>query len=165
MAEVGLQLGGYHFMTADNPVDQADFFLTQVVKKWPGDGEVSGYGPGGEPRLSAHRRDGRSVRQRTGEESRLYAYQLHERLRTGRSRHWLAEHRSFCMRFVAPKYGAQPTRTSLPAGYSNWLLWQCNDGTEGADVQPIQNAVGPIDRSWFNGTADQAMTLFAQGHF
>jgi lysozyme len=36
MLEVGLQLGGYHFMTADNPLDQADFFLTQVVKNGQG---------------------------------------------------------------------------------------------------------------------------------
>ena len=164
MLEVGLQLGGYHFMTADDPVDQAHFFLTQVVKN--GLGMV---------KFVAMDLEENQGSQPTVEMGEAFVSELAKNLGympinymnvygpNGRGTGLPSTVLSACGLWL-PKYGAQPTRTSLPAGYSNWLLWQCNDGTEGSDVQPIRNADGPIDRSWFNGTADQATVLFAQGH-
>jgi lysozyme len=164
MQKVGLQVGAYHFMTDADPELQASFFLSTI----------SAVQSGGPVNLLAMDLEQNTGAQATVAMGEVFVAAVKKAVGylplnymnvygpTGDGAGLPSSILSECLLWL-PKYGALPSRSSLPAGYVDWKLWQCTDGSEGIDDVPVAG-VGAIDRSWFNGTADQLHALFAQGH-
>lgn len=49
----------------------------------------------------------------------------------------------------------------LPAGWSDWTIWQYTDGVHGPEAQPTPGA-GKCDRDRFNGTPDDLNVFWTQ---
>jgi lysozyme len=164
MQKVGLQVGAYHFMTDADPDKQAAFFLSAVASVQAG-GPVNllamdlEQNLGAQPTVAMGEVFVTAVQKAVGYPPLCY---MNIYGPTGDGAGLPSTILSGCPLWL-PKYGPLPSRSSLPAGYMNWTLWQCEDGSEGSDVVPVAG-VGAIDRSWFNGAAEQLATLFTQGH-
>jgi lysozyme len=164
MIDAGLQVGAYHFMSGSgNGAAQADFFL-QTVSAFP---QVKLCAMDLEPNPGAQSTvaDGEAFVTEFNRNMNYFPLcymEIYGPLENGSG--LPSAVLSQCPLWL-PKYGPAPTHASLPAGFSNFVLWQCNDGAEGSDLGPVQGVSGPIDQDAFNGTAAQLQTLFQQGHF
>ena len=136
-----LALGAYHYANANDPVRQADHFLSAVSSAWaqvdsaargPGvllvlDFEKNGHYPGGTMRVDQAVAFVERIRQRTGVYPGIYSGEYHlrqalnSRKVTNSQRSVLAK----CWLWMA-NYHNEPRAT---APWSYWSLWQyCGDG-------------------------------------
>lgn len=144
----GLLFGSYHFGTGEDGGTQAAFFL-----------ETTGARPGELLALDFERNNaGPSM---TLEEARAFVSVIHDRLGkwpilyAGHDLKQMLDGRadatlSRCPLWLA-QYGPYPV---LPAGWSEWKLWQWTDGAAGVAPVPVAG-VGHCDRNRFSGEAPE----------
>jgi lysozyme len=142
----GLLWGAYHFGTGDDPVAQADFFVSRAATELLVlDFEANPDGSSmtlGEAREFVAR-----VREATGRWPGIYGGDYLRGL-AGAGDAVL----SHCWLWIADYADA----VSTPAGWDDWTLWQYTDA---ANVEGI----GGCDRSRFHGSAEQLRELWNGG--
>ena len=140
----GLLLGAYHFFDTSDPTAQAGYFLATVART-------------GIPMLMALDFEPSATNQMMENEAGVFLSTVKTRvgswpvLYTGR---WdvAPAQRNFqqCALWLA-EYGSDPV---CPPGWSEWKLWQHNDGQIGSGVVPVPG-IGRCDRNRFAGTVSQ----------
>jgi lysozyme len=152
-ASAGLLWGAYHFGTASDGVQQAEFFLQQVTPASDTllvlDFEANAQGPS--MTLEEARAFVTHVQQTTGRWPGLYAgHYLKGLLGTSKD-----EVLANCW-FWLSQYG--PTAV-VPANWKTWTLWQYTDGGMGPAPHDVAG-IGRCDRDRFNGSRVDLTTLW-----
>ncbi|HVZ41075.1 MAG TPA: glycoside hydrolase family 25 protein [Candidatus Kapabacteria bacterium] len=147
--DAGLMWGAYHFASAADGQQQAEYFLS-VVKPGPGDLLVldieQNYDSQGKPAASMSIADAEAfvtyVQSQTGRWPGLYSGSYIKELLGSSQNATLAN----CWFWLA-QYGSTAV---VPANWSTWTMWQYTDGVNGPTPHSV-NGVGNCDRDKFNG--------------
>jgi lysozyme len=153
IAAEGLRFGAYHFGTAGDGVEQADFFLNTVTPQ-PGDllvldFEANRTSPS--MTLDQARAFVTHVNAATGVWPGLYGGSYLKELLGSSADPVLTN----CWLWIA-QYGPTPV---IPPAWNKWTLWQYTDGAVGPVHEPV-NGVGQCDRDTFNGSPDELITFW-----
>lgn len=150
----GLLWGAYHFGSAGDGVQQADFFL-QTAAPDPQTLLILDYEPNGNSTMTLDQAKAfvSRVQAVTGKFPGFYSGSLIKQQLGGQPADPLL---SQCFLWLA-QYGPAPT--NIPATWPTWTMWQYTDGNLGPQPHSV-NGIGNCDRDQFNGTLQALQTLW-----
>jgi len=150
----GLLFGSYHFGTDDDPVDQADHYLsvadhTQLM--------VLDFEPNKHGTMSLKQAEEfiEHIHKKTGKYPGIYSGEFFINQQLGAIPP-AGTVLSNCFLWIA-KYGAKTPK--VPPAFPLFTLWQYTDGNAGPQPHDVQG-VGSCDRNKFNGDATGLNKLF-----
>ncbi len=151
-----LLFGSYHFGTGDDATDQAEFYLRTVGPR-PGellalDFEANTTPGGSDMTLEGARAFVSVIHDRIGRWPVLYAGGFLKDTLGGQPDPVLTN----CPLWLA-QYSKAPV---VPVGWSQFMLWQWTDGTNGIDPKPV-TGIGACDRERFAGAGDELAPFWA----
>lgn len=159
IVDAGLLLGFYHFGTGDDPVHQADFFLSQVdVLRKPNDPILLvldfEHNPTGASMVLRQAQDFILEVKNAGLSLGLYGGSyLREELLVESFDSALLQS---CFLWVAQYTTISPR---VPSPWSGWSMWQYTNGAAGNPPYEVAG-IGRCDRDMFNGDEDQLDELW-----
>jgi lysozyme len=150
----GLLWGAYHFGSAGDGAQQADFFL-QTAAPDPQTLLVLDYEPNGNSTMTLAQAKAfvSRVQSVTGKFPGFYSGSLIKQQLGGQPADPLL---SQCFLWLA-QYGPAPT--NIPATWPTWTMWQYTDGNLGPQPHSV-DGIGNCDRDQFNGTIEALQTLW-----
>ncbi len=152
----GLLWGAYHFGSAGDGVQQADFFLQKAAA----DAQTLlalDFEPNGNSTMTLDQAKAfvTRVQSVTGKFPGFYSGSLIKQVLGGKPADPVL---SQCFLWLA-QYASAPK--NIPATWPTWTFWQYTDGQAQNGPPPHSvNGIGPCDRDQFNGTIEALQTLW-----
>lgn len=153
MRAAGIGIGAYHFLDNSDPTAQADFFLATVEPFSIGllavDVEAN---PGAQATIKQAAAFATAIATASKRSPLVYIGRYGP---TGDGT-GLPDPVLSTFPLWLPKYGPAPTRGSLPAGWTNFVLWQSTDTEMFPSLPGVE-----VDGDCFNGDAAALAALFS----
>ena len=159
IADAGLLFGAYHFGVGGDPVAQADFFLSKIGNNTLMVLDFEKNTQGEDMTFKETEQFVHRIWEITGRYPGLYSSNtLKEAIANEGITDPGQTELSNCWLWIAQYGRAQPT---IPGIWSDWTIWQYTDGNLGNLPHEV-DGIGPCDRNFFNGTADDLNDFWAK---